>query len=86
MTGRIDDIEELAQDLADAGYFAFAAVPAGLLALRTLAQFDLVIVLASVSDEDRITVRRCQPVERLLELATDDRLAMIAAVRKRPAL
>jgi hypothetical protein len=83
VTGRIEEIDELASELADAGYFAFAAVPAGLVALRTVAMFDLVVMLASVNDEDRIVVRRCQPVERTIELASDDRLALLAAVRRR---
>lgn len=82
VTGRIDEIEELARELADAGYFAFAAVPAGLIALATVATFDLVVVLASVDEQDRIAVRRCQPVERIIELSSDDRLALIAAVRR----
>ena len=85
VTGRIEEIEELAANLADAGFFAFAAVTAGLVALRTVAMFDVVVVLASVTDEDRITVRSSQPVERLIELPTDDRIALIAAVRERLA-
>jgi hypothetical protein len=83
VTGRIEEIEGLATELADAGYFAFAAVPAGLIALATIATFDLVIVLHSVADEDRIAVKRCLPSEHIIELSTDDRLAVVAAARER---
>lgn len=75
-----DDLDELAQLLGGAGYFAFAAVPAGLEALCVVAAFDLIVVLGSVGDDARAIVRDRQPRDQLVELASDDRTALVAAV------
>lgn len=77
----LDALDALADAVAEAGYFAFAAIGAGIGHLLELAAFDLVVVLAGVEHADREALRRLQPAERLVEVAADDVETVLVALR-----
>jgi H2-forming N5,N10-methylenetetrahydromethanopterin dehydrogenase-like enzyme len=80
VTAEPAEIDRLAEAVAAAGYFAFAAVAPGVAHLCELAAFDLIVVLAGVAAADRVAVRLIQPPDRLVELDTDQLPAVLACV------
>ncbi len=83
VTPRLADLGVLAAALAEAGYFAFSSVGAGVESLCQTAAFDLIVVLAGVEATDRDVLRRMQPAERLAELDSDDVPALLACAAAR---
>jgi hypothetical protein len=83
ITAQAAELDPIADALAAAGYFAFAAIGAGIAGLCEVAAFDLIVVLAGVDSADRDAVRRIQPPKRLVELDADDHPALLACVTHR---
>jgi hypothetical protein len=78
ITASLAELDPIAEALAGAGYFAFAAISTGIADLCKVAAFDLIIVQPGVGTADREALRRIQPPDRLVELDTDALPALVA--------